>query len=77
MKIFQFFLNNISTKKYKRGTMEDKNTKYQKTIEKLGIYIKKEKRANKISFILLISFILGIIGTFVIVSLNYLILIAN
>ena len=31
----------------------------------------------KILFILLISFILGIIGTFVIVSLNYLILIAN
>ncbi len=54
--------------------MEDKNTKYQKTIEKLEIYIKKEKRANKILFILLISFILGIIGTFVIVSLNYLIL---
>jgi len=57
--------------------MEDKNTKYQKIIEKLEIYIKKEKRANKISFILLISFILGIIGTFVIVSLNYLILIVN
>lgn len=54
-----------------------KNTKYQKTIEKLGISIKKKKRTNKISFILLISFILGIIGTFVIVSLNYLILIVN
>lgn len=36
--------------------MEDKNTKYQKIMEKLGI-----------------SFILGIIGTFVIVSLNYLV----
>ncbi|AVQ19370.1 hypothetical protein [Fusobacterium mortiferum] len=59
--------------------MEDKkeNTKYQKTIEKLEISIKKKKRTNKILFILLISFILGIIGTFVIVSLNYLILIAN
>lgn len=57
--------------------MEDKNTKYQKTVEKLEIFIKKEKRANKILFILLISFILGIIGTFVIVSLNYLILITN
>ena len=54
-----------------------KNTKYQKTIEKLGISIKKKKRTNKILFILLISFTLGIIGTFVIVSLNYLILIAN
>lgn len=57
--------------------MEDKNTKYQKTIEKLGISIKKKKRTNKILFILLISFTLGIIGTFVIVSLNYLILITN
>lgn len=57
--------------------MEDKNTKYQKTIEKLGISIKKKKRTYKILFILLISFILGIIGTFVIVSLNYLILIVN
>jgi hypothetical protein len=59
--------------------VEDKkeNTKYQKTIEKLEISIKKKKRTNKILFILLISFILGIIGTFVIVSLNYLILIAN
>lgn len=59
--------------------MEDKkeNTKYQKTIEKLEISIKKKKRTNKILFILLISFILGIIGTFVIVSLNYLILIVN
>lgn len=54
-----------------------KNTKYQKTIEKLGISIKKKKRTNKILFILLISFILGIIGTFAIVSLNYLILILN
>lgn len=62
-----------------RGAMEEEkeNIEYQKIIEKLEIYIKKEKRANKISFILLISFILGIIGTFVIVSLNYLILIAN
>lgn len=49
----------------------------QKNIEKLEIYIKKEKRANKILFILLSSLILGTIGTFVIVSLNYLILIAN
>lgn len=57
--------------------MEEKNTKYQKTIEKLGISIKKKKRTNKILFILLISFILGIIGTFIIVSLNYLILIVN
>ena len=56
---------------------EKKNTKYQKTIEKLEISIKKKKRANKILFILLSSLILGIIGTFVIVSLNYLILIAN
>lgn len=53
------------------------NTEYQKTIEKLVISIKKKKRTNKILFILLISFILGIIGTFVIVSLNYLILIVN
>ncbi len=62
-----------------RGAMEEEkeNIEYQKIIEKLEIYIKKEKRANKISFILLISFILGIIGTFVIVSLNYLILIAH
>lgn len=62
-----------------RGAMEEEkeNIEYQKIIEKLEIYIKKKKRANKISFILLISFILGIIGTFVIVSLNYLILIAN
>ncbi|GEM_PF-2364785 len=59
-----------------RGAMEEEkeNIEYQKIIEKLEIYIKKKKRANKISFILLISFILGIIGTFVIVSLNYLIL---
>lgn len=62
-----------------RGAMEEEkeNIEYQKIIEKLEIYIKKKKRANKISFILLISFILGIIGTFVIVSLNYLILILN
>ena len=57
--------------------MEDKNTKYQKIIEKLLSSIRKKKRTNKILFILLISFILGIIGTFVIVSLNYLILIVN
>lgn len=57
--------------------MEDKNTKYQKTIEKLGISIKKKKRTNKILFILLSSLILSTIGTFVIVSLNYLILIVN
>lgn len=65
--------------KNKKRNMKDKkeNTKYQKTIEKLVISIKKKKRTNKILFILLISFILGIIGTFVIVSLNYLILIAN
>lgn len=65
--------------KNKKRNMKDKkeNTKYQKTTERLGISIKKKKRANKISFILLISFILGIIGTFVIVSLNYLILIVN
>lgn len=56
---------------------EKKSIEYQKTIEKLGISIKKKKRTNKILFILLISFILGIIGTFVIVSLNYLILIVN
>lgn len=62
-----------------RGAMEEEkeNIEYQKIIEKLEIYIKKEKRANKISFILLISFILGISGTFVIVLLNYLILIVN
>lgn len=54
--------------------MEDKNTKYQKVMEKLGVAIKKKKRANKISFILFISFTLGIIGTFVIVLLNYLVL---
>ncbi len=55
-----------------RGAMEEEkeNIEYQKIIEKLEIYIKKEKRANKISFILLISFILGIIGTFVIFNLN-------
>ena len=58
-------------------TNKKENTKYQKTIEKLVISIKKKKRTNKILFILLISFILGIIGTFVIVSLNYLILIVN
>ena len=57
--------------------MKIENTKYQKTIEKLEISIKKKKRANKISFTLFSSSILGIIGTFVIVSLNYLILIAN
>lgn len=56
---------------------EKKSIEYQKTIEKLEISIKKKKRANKISFTLLISFTLGIIGTFVIVSLNYLILITN
>ncbi|MCF2628973.1 hypothetical protein I6E36_12880 [Fusobacterium mortiferum] len=56
---------------------EKKSIEYQKTIEKLEISIKKKKRANKILFILLISFILGIIGTFVIVLLNYLILIVN
>lgn len=53
--------------------MKDKNTKYQKIIEKLEISIKKKKRANKILFILLSSLILGIIGTFVIVLLNYLV----
>lgn len=53
--------------------MEDKNTKYQKIIEKLGISIKNKKRANKILFILLSSLILGTIGTFVIISLNYLV----
>lgn len=53
---------------------EKKSIEYQKTIEKLGVAIKKKKRANKILFILLSSLILGTIGTFVIVSLNYLIL---
>lgn len=55
--------------------MEDKkeNIEYQKTIEKLGVTIKKKKRANKILFILLSSLILGTIGTFVIVLLNYLV----
>ncbi|WP_294763659.1 hypothetical protein [uncultured Fusobacterium sp.] len=55
--------------------MKDKkeNIEYQKTIEKLEISIKKKKRANKILFILLSSLILGIIGTFVIVLLNYLV----
>lgn len=59
--------------------MKDKkeNIEYQKTIEKLEISIKKKKRTNKILFILLSSLILGTIGTFVIVSLNYLILIVN
>lgn len=57
--------------------MKIENTKYQKTIEMLEISIKKKKRANKILFILLSSLILGTIGTFVIVSLNYLILIVN
>nr|DAL25083.1 MAG TPA_asm: hemolysin XhlA [Caudoviricetes sp.] len=57
--------------------MKIENTKYQKTIEMLEISIKKKKRVNKILFILLISFILGIIGTFIIVSLNYLTLIVN
>ena len=52
---------------------EKKSIEYQKTIEKLEISIKKKKRANKILFILLSSLILGIIGTFVIVLLNYLI----
>lgn len=52
---------------------EKKSIEYQKTIEKLGVAIKKEKRANKILFILLSSLILGIIGTLVIVSLNYLV----
>lgn len=56
---------------------EKKSIEYQKAIEKLEISIKKKKRANKISFTLFSSSILGIIGTFVIVSLNYLILIAN
>ena len=66
------------SKEEKRNMINKKeNTEYQKTIEKLVISIKKKKRTNKILFILLISFILGIIGTFVIVSLNYLILIAN
>lgn len=49
------------------------NIEYQKTIEKLEISIKKKKRANKILFILLSSLILGTIGTFVIVLLNYLV----
>lgn len=55
--------------------MKDKkeNIEYQKTIEKLEISIKKKKRANKILFILLSSLILGTIGTFVIVLLNYLV----
>lgn len=55
--------------------MEDKkeNLEYQTTIEKLEISIKKKKRANKILFILLNSLILGTIGTFVIVLLNYLV----
>lgn len=53
--------------------MEDKNTKYEKNIERLGVSIKKKKRLNKILFILLSSFILSIIGTFVIVLLNYLV----
>ena len=53
--------------------MKIENTKYQKTIEKLEISIKKKKRANKILFILLSSLILGTIGTFVIVLLNYLV----
>lgn len=72
-------MNKKLYKKYKEGVVEKEkeNTKYQKAIEKLEISIKKKKRANKILFILLSSFILGIIGTFVIVSLNYLILIVN
>lgn len=49
------------------------NIEYQKTIEKLEISIKKKKRTNKILFILLSSLILGTIGTFVIVLLNYLV----
>ncbi len=55
--------------------MKDKkeNIEYQKTIEKLEISIKKKKRTNKILFILLSSLILGTIGTFVIVLLNYLV----
>lgn len=66
------------SKKEKRNMINKKeNTEYQKTIEMLEISIKKKKRVNKILFILLISFILGIIGTFIIVSLNYLTLIAN
>lgn len=52
---------------------EKKSIEYQKAIEKLEISIKKKKRANKILFILLSSLILGIIGTFVIVLLNYLV----
>lgn len=72
-------MNKKLYKKYKEGVVEKEkeNTKYQKAIEKLEISIKKKKRANKILFILLSSFILGIIGTFVIASLNYLILIVN
>lgn len=72
-------MNKKLYKKYKEGVVEEEkeNTKYQKAIEKLEIAIKKKKRTNKILFILLISFILGIIGTFVIVSLNYLTLIVN
>lgn len=58
-------------------TNKKENTKYQKTIEKLVISIKKKKRTNKILFILLSSLILSTIGTFVIVSLNYLTLIVN
>lgn len=53
--------------------MKIENTKYQKTIEMLEISIKKKKRTNKILFILLSSLILGTIGTFVIVLLNYLV----
>ena len=52
---------------------EKKSIEYQKTIEKLEISIKKKKRSNKISFTLFSSSILGIIGTFVIVLLNYLV----
>lgn len=52
---------------------EKKSIEYQKAIEKLEISIKKKKRANKILFILLSSLILGTIGTFVIVLLNYLV----
>lgn len=41
-----------------RGAMEEEkeNIEYQKIIEKLEIYIKKKKRANKISFILQIKY---------------------
>ena len=52
---------------------EKKSIEYQKAIEKLEISIKKKKRTNKILFILLSSLILGTIGTFVIVLLNYLV----